>query len=248
MKNRIKQIIEQLVSNEKKWSCGIESRLNYNKISLTRFKKTLEICKQHVPNQNACVLDVGRSNLTKIITSYYETVYSLGFDLEKDKGGHREIDSLSNIPHIVFDLNNSDQVEKYPDYPNKFDLILFCETIEHLYIAPEFTLLMLSYLLKPNGIIIVTTPNAVSIKKRIKMFRGMNPYEKIRLYSKNPGHYRESTKNELITFGENADLIVKVCYTTNFLNLRNNVKSMILLPVRIIPQFKDYLVGVFQKK
>ena len=67
------------------------------------------------------------------------------------RGGHREVGSLSRVGHIVFDLNLSDQCSKWPEHSNRFDLAVICETIEHLPTAPEFTLLMLSSLLKPGG-------------------------------------------------------------------------------------------------
>jgi 2-polyprenyl-3-methyl-5-hydroxy-6-metoxy-1,4-benzoquinol methylase len=45
-------------------------------------------------------------------------------------------------------------------YPNEcFDVILFCEVIEHLIENPIFALNNLYRVLKPNGTLILTTPN-----------------------------------------------------------------------------------------
>jgi hypothetical protein len=90
-------------------------------------------------------------------------VTSLGLPLENDDGGHREVNNISHLDHISFDLNKSDNIKLWPDeYANKFDLIIFSETIEHLHIAPEYCLNFLHYLLNnDSGKIILTTPNAV---------------------------------------------------------------------------------------
>ena len=250
MKNKIIKIINNLIEKEKSWSCGDESNINYSTISMPRFNKTLEICKRHVPDKNSIVLDIGRSNLTKEISKYYKTIYTLGFDITEDEGSHRETDLLPDIQHIVYNLNDSDNPDSYPEYSEKFDLILFCEVVEHLYIAPEFVLLMLSYLLKPSGTIIVTTPNAISIRKRIKLLFGIHPFEKFRLYSKNPGHYREYTKNELVEIGNKVDLIAKEANTINFkkpIDRIKSIKSIFFFPFTILPQFKDYIVCIFNK-
>ncbi|TVR70815.1 MAG: hypothetical protein EA408_10500, partial [Marinilabiliales bacterium] len=136
--------------------------------------------------------------------------------------------------------------EIYPDYPDHFDLIVYGDTIEHLYTAPELSLLMLSCMLKPGGIIIVTTPNAVSLRNRITMLSGGNPFERIRYYKGNPGHYREYTKRELKEIGVAASLEVRDCYPVNFYN-SGSFKRLIAAPLTALPQLRDSLVAVFEK-
>ena len=243
---RYKTRIEELVVKEKSISCGRLSSITYQQYHAKRYQESLRICLHYVPSHSACVLDIGRSTFTSKLNSYYNSVYSLGFDLQSDNGGHREVSPITNLHHIIFDLNQADKEDTWPNYPNKFDLIVFAETIEHMFIAPEYSLIMFSYLLKPNGYIIVTTPNAVSLGNRIKMFCGYNPFERIRFYAQNPGHYREYTKNELKEIGENAGLSIKACYSTNFYFCKGRTKF--IAPLYIIPQFRDSLVVIYKKE
>lgn len=78
--------------------------------------------------------------------------------------------------------------------------------IEHLHEAPEYSLLFFKYLLKPDGLLICSTPNAAALHKRQKMVFGINPFERIRFYSKNPGHFREYTYKELAGMGKKCGL------------------------------------------
>lgn len=215
-KEKYSKIIKKLKDDEIGWTSGKNSSITYAKNHQKRHNKVFKFCRQFVPQKDAKVLDIGRSNLTSILNSYYSNISTLGLPLNADNGGHREIDDLSNINHIEFDLNRSDEVNEWPSDTIKFDLIVFSETIEHLIIAPELIYLFLDYLLKPGGVIVLTTPNAVSFRKRVLMTLGKNPFEKIRFYKENPGHYREYTKKELLLFGKERGFDVLFCKTVNF--------------------------------
>ncbi|MDP9149663.1 MAG: hypothetical protein M3O36_06955 [Myxococcota bacterium] len=45
---------------------------------------------------------------------------------------------------------------------------MFAEVLEHLHTAPELVLAFLRRLLLPQGLLILQTPNAASLSKRIK--------------------------------------------------------------------------------
>jgi hypothetical protein len=55
-------------------------------------------------------------------------------------------------------------------------------------------------------VIICQTLNASSLKKRIMMLLGHNPYELLRIDARNRGHIREYTREELIKIGSRAGL------------------------------------------
>jgi SAM-dependent methyltransferase len=109
--------------------------------------------------------------------------------------------------HIVFNLNDAQNVDEIESV-EPFDLIVFGEVIEHLYTAPELVLGFLSKLLSPGGLILCQTPNAVALSKRVRMFIGTNPYQRIRINTSNPGHFREYTREELMSIGERVGLRV----------------------------------------
>jgi SAM-dependent methyltransferase len=116
-----------------------------------------------------------------------------------DSGGH--IAGLAvPFPHITFDLNQAADPEQWPA-AGLFDLVVIAEVIEHLVVAPELVLSCLASLCKPGGFIVCQTPNAAAFHKRLLLLAGRNPYERIRCYGGNPGHFRESSKRELVRFG-----------------------------------------------
>ena len=171
-----------------------------------RWDYVLRLCKTLVPRE-ASVLDVGRSHLSFALAAYFENTYTLGFPI-----GDREPYSEGEVgrrptAHITFNLNNVQDLSMWPELP-KVDLICFAETIEHLYTAPELVLLFLKTALKPGGYIVCQTPNAASLAKRLRLLAGRNPYDRIRPYTEDPGHFREYTKAELFEIGQAAELKV----------------------------------------
>ena len=206
LRAQFQEKIKTLIERERSWTCGTGSRADYEKSHGFRFQKLLEVCRRHVPSRTARVLDVGRSGLTAVLAGYYGSVATIGFELNEDDGGHRETVAIDDVPHIVFDLNRSADTEAWPDLPQAFDLIVYSEVIEHIHVAPELTLLFLSWLSRAGGKIVVSTPNAAALRNRIRLLGGANPFERIRYYDGNPGHFREYTADELRKMAEPADL------------------------------------------
>jgi SAM-dependent methyltransferase len=70
-----------------------------------------------------------------------------------------------------FDLFNIEQDEfPYPDA--SFDIVVFSELIEHLGLNPVWSLSEIHRVLRPNGIVIVTTPNFLSLERLATFARG----------------------------------------------------------------------------
>lgn len=92
--------------------------------------------------------------------------------------------------------------EQLPFQNDSFDLILFAEVLEHLRINPLFCLKEIYRVLKPNGRIILSTPN-ISILNKINFIRGLgyqgNPVEEFSKLEKigHMGHIRLYEKNEI---------------------------------------------------
>jgi hypothetical protein len=67
---------------------------------------------------------------------------------------------------------------------------------------------------------VLQTPNAASLRKRIKLLIGRNPYERIRVDRSNPGHFREYTVNELRSIVSGAGFTVQEVWTRFYFDLR----------------------------
>ena len=178
---------------------------NYLDFHRERLQYVVRLCERLWPAaENARVLDIGRSELSRLLAERFRNLETMGFALSDDAGGHTTSWRMPGAHH-VFDLNQAWAPDQWPAAKG-FDVIVMAEVIEHLHTAPELVLTMLNSMLAPGGYLIVQTPNAAAIHKRLKLLLGKNPNERIRPYHMNPGHFREYTKAELIEIGRAAGL------------------------------------------
>jgi 2-polyprenyl-3-methyl-5-hydroxy-6-metoxy-1,4-benzoquinol methylase len=250
MKNEKKQqliiLLEKLMERERLRTSGEEAAQRYQRNHQNRFHKTLEICKKLIPDPRARVLDVGPSYFTTLLAQEYKDVSTLGLDTMTDHGGQRNASALAlALPHVKFELNNSRDIKHWPKVAPPFDLIVFAETLEHLYTAPEYSLAFLGSLLTEKGILLVTTPNAAMIMKRfILLLKGKNPYEQIRLLGENPGHYREYTMKEIVDIGIQCRLDPVYTEYINFYASANFIYGFLK---NLTSTFKDSFVVAFRR-
>jgi SAM-dependent methyltransferase len=113
--------------------------------------------------------------------------------------------------HTDFDLNEVDYPALEPH-----DLIVCGEVVEHLHVSPVPVLRFLAGLLTPTGRLVLQTPNATALPKRLRMLIGRNPYAPIRVEPRNPGHFHEYTVRELRDLLEMAGLEVLRLITANY--------------------------------
>lgn len=113
--------------------------------------------------------------------------------------------------HVEFDLNLSE----YPDL-EAHDVVVCGEVIEHLHVPAVEVLCFLASGLEPGGHLILQTPNATALPKRIRMVFGRNPYDPIRDQGRNPGHFHEYTVRELLQAVEEAGFEVTRWLTENY--------------------------------
>ena len=98
MNQDAERVLARLVDVEKADTSGIESRHRYREMHERRFAQILRVCRSLAPNSSARILDVGRSELTAYLSTFYRNVHTLGLDPHTDDGGHRETRELNAIP------------------------------------------------------------------------------------------------------------------------------------------------------
>jgi hypothetical protein len=159
------------------------------------------------------VLDIGNSYQTLLFNRLHPElrIDTLGWLCERYAPS-------GDSTHFDFDLNNSYTQEKdsWPPMEGGYQIIAFLEVVEHLYTSPRVVFSFLRELMADGGVLIVQTPNAAALKKRLRLLRGGNPYELIREDRMNPGHFREYTVEELCHLGHESGLEVKDIHVTNF--------------------------------
>ncbi len=89
------------------------------------------------------------------------------------------------------------ETDRFPYVDDRFDVALFCEILEHLPNDPVHTLSELHRVVKPGGVLVLTTPNAIRRENLVRMLRGDNVYEQLSGYGTYGRHNREYTVSEL---------------------------------------------------
>jgi len=144
------------------------------------------------------------------------------------------------INYKVNDLNKGIDFEN-----NKFDIVFSGEIIEHLY-DTDFFISEVKRVLKPGGILIITTPNLLSLGRRLCYLFGIGIFMEASLvFPINPpvaGHIRFFTKKLLVDFMEfnNFELKKYVSDTVNFPMFKCNFL------VKIFPFFGHSIICKFK--
>ncbi len=87
--------------------------------------------------------------------------------------------------------------DEFPFADHEFDLVLFCEIIEHLQSDPVRVLKQIKRILKPGGQLILTTPNVSRLENVGRMIAGANIYDPYSGYGPYGRHNREYNRHEL---------------------------------------------------
>jgi SAM-dependent methyltransferase len=101
----------------------------------------------------------------------------------------------------------------YPD--ESFDVLLFCEMIEHMLMDPMATLRQIHRVLKPGGVMLLTTPNVARIENVVRLTHGLNMYDPYSGFGPYGRHNREFTRHELHRLMEFAGFEVEQSITAD---------------------------------
>jgi cyclopropane fatty-acyl-phospholipid synthase-like methyltransferase len=181
--------------------------LHYLAAHRRRWELLLALVLERAPER---ILDVGASYEADAMRARLPgaTVDSLGWlDYRFGPRDHER--------HVEVDLNDAQFPDRLPEL-DRYDLVVAAEVLEHLYTAPTLVLRYLASALEPQGALILQTPNAVALKKRLQMVVGRNPAEPIRENRLYAGHFHEYTIAELRAAAAAAGLEVERCFTANY--------------------------------
>ena len=177
---------------------------SYAEYHRARFEAIMETAKQQKPDPGSVVLDVGPGPLTAMLRSHYRQVHTLGFKTSAI------FSTDEKSPHHEFDLRAAENSGRWIELP-AFDLIVFSEVIEHVYVKPSGILAFLASGLGPDGVIVCTTPNVLAFHKRMRAVLGRAPFDRW-----TSGHYTEFTRHELERFASEAGLEVRAHHYSNY--------------------------------
>jgi Methyltransferase domain len=132
--------------------------------------------------------------------------------------------------HLQHDLND-------PHFPElgPYGVIVCAEVIEHLHIPAETLLRALAGGLEDDGHVVVQTPNATALPKRLRMLLGRNPYAPLRAEPGNPGHFHEYTVRELREAVGHAGLVIERLVTANYFDHGSRKNRAYRAADRVLP-------------
>lgn len=162
-----------------------------------RFRKTLE----KIPRGCSALLEVGAAPFCMTLMMK-ETLncdirainYGSHGDvlLQSEKFGRRYVIPCEGI---------NVECEPFPYEDGRFDVVMCAEVIEHLTFCPSFMLSEIHRVLKPGGVLILTTPNAMRLicnyHSARELFHGRPFYDPYSGYGPYGRHNREFTPQEL---------------------------------------------------
>lgn len=156
------------------------------------------------PSDGVRLLDIGCGALDKT-----GALQLLGFECYAcdDFGDpwHRRDDNLERLLAFARDLgihvHVQDATYSIPWDEGSFDVVTLVSVIEHLAESPREILNVAGRYLRAGGTLIVVTPNAVNLRKRIDVLRGRSNYPPFEAFYESigmwRGHIREYTVREL---------------------------------------------------
>ena len=165
----------------------INPKDEYHKVHKRRFVRTIQVLLDQTPS--GTLLELGTSGLLPLSLKTLAPeldVHVTDFDLTKPEVWNKEISMGQEsgvFPAYSIDLEKT----PLPIPDDTFDYVICSEVIEHMEIDPMFMLSEINRVTKPNGILILTTPNVVSSRGITKMLMGIEPYFYMQYHI--PGNY-----------------------------------------------------------
>ncbi len=183
----------------------------YRAYHAPRFRFVLDLAGRFLAEDRGRILDVGPSPLTDLLRHRFENgVDTAGLEATMP------LDARGS--HYPLDLNRIRNGA--PSGLLRYRLIVLAEVLEHLHAAPKPVLRFLRDHLEPGGVLILQTPNAVALPKRLKLLAGKNPFEMPREDPNNPGHFREYTLRELRRLARDAGFGVEATFVRFYFDAR----------------------------
>jgi 2-polyprenyl-3-methyl-5-hydroxy-6-metoxy-1,4-benzoquinol methylase len=215
-KNSIEEYNKTPLATEDKWI------LEFSKYTFFQFEKINEILKN-----KSDILDIGTGSgiLPICLKKLGHNVTTIDHNVT---GGN----SLKNINIFDIESKNVDlNSGVLPFNDNSFNVIYMGDVIEHLPNSPKKIIAECSRLLKPNGRMIVSTPNSLRLIGRLKLLLGNSTWPKIETFyydEYNGTHHHEYTPNELkFVFTDNKFMIEKIHFFEQNLIVDKRLNSLI---------------------
>ncbi|HKO43258.1 MAG TPA: glycosyltransferase [Pyrinomonadaceae bacterium] len=190
--------LRALLNSVRLENAPVEEMKGYVGADFRRFVYTLGLVPEH-PGMKLLELGANPYFTTVLLTKFRKANLELAnyFDGAQREGAQQvfieQTGETLNFPFRQFNVEN----DRFPYEDNSFDVVLFCEIIEHLLSDPVHALAEIKRVLKPGGSLILTTPNVARLENAEKILAGQNIYDPYSGYGPYGRHNREYTETDL---------------------------------------------------
>ena len=186
---------------------------------MERFLRTVEL----IPESAATALEIGANPyFTSILTRWFKPNIRLSltnyFGPTDAVVGSQSASIILDGDEHVFDFQYSVlnvEGNRYPFNDESFDVVLYCEVIEHLLNDPAASLREAWRVLKEGGMLILTTPNASRIENATRLLAGLNVYDQYSGHGPYGRHNREYTVSEIAALIKHCGFDLDQLYTAD---------------------------------
>ena len=187
------------IKNQKSYLNGHATRLYETYLLLNKLTK---------PNSEVLSIGAGKA-FTEYVLSKKKPLKLTIFDFPEVITNNKDQFKESNFSTI--EGNFLTDFKKIGN--KKFDVLLFCEIIEHIPVSPKKQLEIIKSYLKPNGFLIISTPNVANIYNIRRLIYSKNIFSSAEKLFVNPSqkndfhcHRREYTMSEILRYCNDCDL------------------------------------------
>jgi len=184
-----------------------------------RFLRTLEL----VPEGRGDLLEIGGNPyFTTLLLCKFRPDYRIHITNyfnggPRTESQHVHFGGFDGVPEkhdFVFqNLNIEEWV--FPYESGQMDVVVFGEVLEHMTNDPLHAIKEIARVLKPNGTLVLTTPNAARLENVLALLEGRNLYDPYSAYGPYGRHNREYTRDELHRLVTFCGFEVEASYTAN---------------------------------
>ncbi len=195
------------------------AKQGYLATAIDRFTHTLNLIPRLPNPEQVKVLEIGGMPyfMTVLIEKFFGYDVQVANEPTYEYGGEKNHQVLANDHGETYDIRYKTMNIEYDPWPyedNSFDLVIYCEVIEHLVYDPTHTLVEAHRVLKKDsGKLLISTPNALSYMALLQMLRGENFFPPYDGYSHYARHHRLFSTDELIHLLSKVGYGVHTCYS-----------------------------------
>lgn len=213
---------------------------------------------QHIPNfSRQRLLDIGCGPMGKTAVLQKLGFQCFGADDLSDPW-HLVGDSIEKIKQFAIQqgitFHHQDRNYSIPFEEGSFDVVTSFAVIEHLHESPRELLNAMGRFSKPGGLLVLTMPNSVNLRKRLSVLTGRTNYPPVDQFYHSVGswrgHVREYTLDEMTYICVESGFDVLVATTYEHLaqvKLRPPLRQIYLGLGHLLPNTRSTLLVVARR-